>query len=162
HDGATPQHAGAREREEQDEDGGSPEHPPPGRAGGRRRGPLEPQRGQPPAQFLDALCHQARWSASTTRRWAARPAGASPPARPTARAKATPRAAPPGERRRKTVATLKVIMLNCTPDSNVLTASTASAASAAPRRSPPAASRSDSLTKAIRMARRPNPRARRV
>src|SRR5262245_21540271 len=162
HDGTTAQQAGPREPEQQDHGGRSPEHPPPRSARGRRRAPLEPQRRQPAAQFLGALCHQARWSASTTRRWAARQADASPPTRPIAVAKATPRPAPPSGRRRKTVATLKVIMLNCTPDSNVLTASTATAASAAPTRSPPAARRSDSLTKASRMARRPNPRARRV
>src|SRR5262249_1353943 len=64
--------------------------------------------------------HQACRGASTTGRWAARQAGPRPPNTPIAVAKPTPRSAPPTVGSRSTVATVKVIMLKATPESNVL------------------------------------------
>src|SRR5439155_2132609 len=152
-----------REQRRDDEDDHRRDDPPARRAARRlHRAALEPQRREIPAELLGRLRHQARWSASTTRRCAARHAGARPPSTPIVAANTSPRTKPAGERWRRTVATVNVIMLNCTPESNVSMANTASAASAVPATNPPAARSSDSLRKERRMAPRPKPSARSV
>ena len=77
-------------------------------------------------------------------------------------AKATPSSAPPIDGLRSTVATVKVIMLKATPESNVFTARMAIPASATPATSPARASSSDSARKERRIEPRPKPSARSV
>src|SRR5262249_8226273 len=157
--------AGEPETEERRHDDGDrrgaedPSRPPARRP---RRAAREPQRREVPAELPGGLGPPARWRASTTRRCRARPAGARPRSTPIAVANASPRRKPPGERCRRTVATVNVIMLNCTPESNVSIASTASAASTTPATSPPAARSNDSVRNETRIAARPKPSARSV
>src|SRR4029453_9945449 len=123
---------------------------------------LETQRAQVLAQLLGGDCHHACRSASTTRRWAARHAGARPPRKPMAAAKTTPSRTPASVGRRSTVATVNVIMLKATPASNVLTTSIASSDRTMPATRPPAASSIDSARNDARMEPRPKPSARSV